>query len=233
MMAAVFVSALAATVPDRRAVELERHAVDALRAADYAAAADGFAGVLVREPRSTFARWGLACTFLSTGHASRAMLELTMAINRGLVLRAQTVCANGVKLERRFAVAKLGAVLSFAVPRGVAPASYLQALESVPAENAIDDAHRFLLGSCLAFRAGLDGAGWYYAANARYDVALDRVAERVFFACLGPATTRRLGCPQPPRLAACVFTRRPWAAYQRDRPYLYPEDAPAAFADAS
>lgn len=232
VVAVLLVDGLAVNVPNRRAVELEHRAVTAMRASHYGAAEQYFAGVLRREPRSTFSRLGLACVFYLTGHRSRALLELTMGLNRGLVPGHIAGCGRSILFDRLFIVAKLRLTDSFAVPRLDGESGYERWLTSLPSSTSSDAAHRLLIGSCLAFRAGLAAAGWYYAANANSTASVSPTMEREFFTCIGPSTATRLGCPQPPHLDNCVFDRQVHNAYLDDEPYLYPADAPSAFANA-
>ncbi len=232
VVAVLLVDGLAVNVPNRRAVELEHQAVAVMRASHYGAAEQYFAGVLRREPLSASSRLGLACVFYLTGHRSRALLELTMGLNHGLVPGHISGCGRGVLFDRLFIVAKLRLTYSFAVPRLDSESGYARWLTSLPSSSSSDAAHRLLIGSCLAFRAGLAAAGWYYAANANSTASVSPTMEDEFFACIGPTTATRLGCPQRPRLDDCVFDKQTYDAYLDDEPYLYPADAPSAFANA-
>jgi hypothetical protein len=229
-MALLFLYSLAAMVPNRTAVRLFNAGRAALLAGHYATAERDFAGTLRRESRSTHARLGLACAFFLTGHRSRALLELTMAVQHGLNIARVGECGHGFDFDRSVFTAKFGLTNSFAVPR-TSP-SYQRELTSLPNDTPTDDARRLLLGSCLAFRARLDGAGWYYAANAHDLGRIIPSSERDFFACLGSTTRTRLGCQLHPRLGDCIFTVLRRDAFLRDRPYLYPAEAPEAFSNA-
>jgi len=215
----LFVNALISIIPNRAAVRLYGEGKSALLAGHYVAAERAFNGVLRLEPRSTHARFGLACAFALTRSGGAAVIELDLALERGLVLSRSGSCGHGLVFSRDLFVAKFGLTNSFAAPRGAA--IYQHELESVPADTPEDTAQRLLIGSCLAFRARLDDVGWYYAANAN-DGRITASAIRGFFSCLGLATRTRLHCRHS--LNGCIFTDRVRAAYLRDRPYLYPAD---------
>lgn len=218
IMASLFLYGLVSAIPNRTAVSLENQGKNALLSGRYAAAERAFNGVLEYEPRSTHARFGLACAYFLTGSDGLAVLELDLAFKQGLVLRRAGGCSHELVFNDRLFTAKFGLTDSFAAPRG-APL-YQAALEAVPTDTPEDTAERLLIGSCLAFRAHLDDVGWYYAANAHDLGRITPTATRNFFQCLQPATRARLGCGNS--LSECIFTDHVRAAYLRDRPYLYP-----------
>lgn len=224
VIAVLFVYALVSSIPNRTAVRLEGRGKTYLLAGRYVPAEHDFAGVLRHEPLSTDARFGLACAFFLTGHRGRALLELNLALKNGLVLDRAGSCGHRLVFSLGLFVAKFGLTDSFVAPKG-AP-GYQHQLESVPADNRTDTAHRLLMGACLAFRARLDGVGWYYAANAHDQGQITDASVRDFFRCLGSKTLARLGCRRS--LNSCVFNGRNLAAYLKDRPYLYPVDQPRA-----
>lgn len=224
-IATLFVYALASSIPDRAAVALERRGKADLLAGHYLRAEQNFAAVLWREPRSTHARFGLACSFFLAGHHARALLELNLALRRGLALSRAGGCGHGLVFSKGLFVAKFGLTSSFVAPRGLP--YYQHQLESVPAGTAADTARRLLLGACLAFRAQLDGVGWYYGASAHDHGQITSATTRDFFRCLDVTTRARLNCAAS--LSDCVITDRNRAAYLEDRPYLYPASRPRAF----
>jgi len=224
LAAALFVYSLISIVPNRAAVRLEGEGVSALVASRYTAAERAFNGVLRLEPRSTDARFGLACVFALTGSRGAALIELDLALERGLVLSRSGTCTHGFVFSNGLFVAKFGLANSFVAPLG-AP-TYQRLLESIPTDTPTDSAQRLLIGACLAFRANLDDVGWWYAANADAQGRITRSTTRRFFNCLGKATRKRLRCGNS--LAGCIFTRSVQANYLRDRPKLYPTKATAA-----
>jgi hypothetical protein len=209
-----------AAVPNREAVEFERAGVRKLKAGNYLAAEEDFVAVLHREPKSMHARLGLACGSFLTGHRSRAALELTLALENGLPLAVNGDCSHNLHLDRIFFVAKFGLTDSFAVPRVAGAASYEQMLTSEPELTDADEAARLLVGSCLSFRAELDGAGWYYAANAATTGPIGPGGERHFLRCLGDETLKRLHCDRSPAMD-CLLSARVRKAYLNDRERLY------------
>lgn len=231
-MALLFIFALWSAIPDRKAVALEKSATEALQAGEYHRAEVDFARVLGLNPKSTHARLGLACAYFLTGHRSRVMLELTMAFEIGLP-PGPWECGHRVDLSHSFFSAKLGLYDAFAVPRVEGAGRYERMLTDQPTVTSADDSQRLLMGACLAFRSHLDGAGWYYAANAAERTPIDGTLEDLFFGCAGRAVLRHLRCHAGLRLHECVLTDRVRAAYLRDRPYLRPAAQPAAFADLS
>jgi len=219
-MLALLGDGLWAGVPNREAVEFERQGVHELKAGDYLAAEGDFVAVLHREPRSMHARLGLACGSFLTGHRSRAALQLTIALENGLPLAVGGDCSHNLDLDRVFFVAKSGLTASFAVPRVAGAAGYEQMLTSEPELTDTDEAARFLVGSCLSFRAKLDGAGWYYAANAATTAAIGPGGEEHFLRCLGDETLARLHCNRSPSMD-CLLSARIREAYLNDRDRLY------------
>lgn len=231
-MAILFAYALWQAVPDREAVALEKQGAEALKEANYGDAENDFAAVLRREPASTDARLGLACSFYLTGKRSAATLELTLGLEAGLVPGHIGQCGHGLYFDEVFLAAKLGLNESFAVPRVKEAGQLEKALNGEPTGTSPEEPRRMLTGSCLAFRAGLDGAAWFYAASAVETHNVEREDERQFFSCLGAQLPGRLHCARQPSLRSCVLTGRARAAYLRDRPYLYPSASPAAFVNA-
>ena len=216
----LFVYALISMVPNRVAVRFEKQGKTALLAGRYRVAERDFNAVLSREPRSTDAHFGLACAYFLTGLRGVAVLELDLALARGLVLSRSGSCGHELVFSKGLFAAKFGLTDSFVAPRGAL--AYQRQLESIPADTATDTADRLLVGACLAFRARLDDVGWYYAANAHDQGRITNAARGAFFACLDPATRSRLHCRSS--LTACVFTDSNRAAYLNDRPSLYPTE---------
>jgi hypothetical protein len=232
VMAILFAYALWQAVPDREAVALEQRGAEALVTANYGEAENDFVAVLRREPASTDARLGLACSYYLTGKRSAATLELTLGLKAGLVPGHIGQCGHGLHFDEVFLAAKLGLNESFAVPRVKEAGQFEEALDGEPVGTSTEEPQRMLTGSCLAFRAGLDGAAWIYAASAVETHRVEKDDERQFFSCLGTQLLERLHCARRPSLRWCVLTDRARAAYLRDRPYLYPATSPAAFVDA-
>jgi hypothetical protein len=225
----LFGYSLTEAIPNRATVQSEHAAERALRAGAYQDAQREFVRVLRGEPDSLDARTGLACVYYLTGHSSRAMLELTLGLERGLSPRHLGWCGHGLSLDRQFLVAKIGLTGVFAIPRVVGAEVDEDVLTAEPAISSADESRRLLIGSCLAYRDNLDGAGWYYAANAleRRGVSDGEVA--MFFRCLGTDALRVLGCRPPSELRSCALSDKLRAAYLTERPYLYPVESPAAF----
>src|ERR1035441_1178079 len=232
LMSMIVFGAVHAAVPNRQAVALERGGIEALESSDYVTAEYYVVVVLPREPAATDPRWGLACAFALTGYYSRTALELTKGLENGLVPGFIAGCPHGLVLERLFLVAKLGLAVAFAVPRVAGAGAYERLLTSEPSDGTRDESLRLLIGSCLAYRAGLDGAGWYFAASAVDTQPIGASLAQMFLTCVGPAVLRHLGCAQHPSFAGCVINDRTRAAYLADRPYIYPETDPAAFVGA-
>ena len=191
MMISMF-GAVHAAVPNRLAVALERGGIEALKSSDYVTAEDDFVGVLRREPAATDPRWGLACAFALTGYYSRTALELTKGLENGLVPGFIAGCPHGLVLERLFLVAKLGLAVAFAIPRVADAGAYERLLTSEPSGGTRDESLRLLIGSCLAYRAELDGAGWYFSASAVEMRPISGSLAEMFFARVGPAVLRHL-----------------------------------------
>jgi hypothetical protein len=233
VMMIAMLGAVCAAIPNPQAVALERAGIKALESSDYMSAEEDFLGVLRREPAATDPRWGLACAFASMGHYSPAALELTKGLENGLVPGFISSCPHGPVLERLFLVAKLGPADAFAVPRVTGAERYERRLTSEPPGGTRNEALRLLVGSCLAYRAALDGLGWYFAANAVETRSVDASLIQMFLACVGRNVLRHLGCAQHPSFARCVINDRARAAYLADRAYIYPETDPAAFVGAS
>lgn len=209
-----------ASVPERRTVELDRDAASALQAGRHRAAERGFSAVLSREPRAVDAWAALACIHWITGRRSRALIELTRALDHGLFPGRSGTCPGGLPLDEIFIPARLDSYTLFAAPR---PAQRLPRYEALltdgPPPTAAGEAKRLLIGACLAFRSGLDGAGWYYAANAAERGYQGTWAGSVVARCAGNATMRRLGCAGKPDLD-CVLSDRIRATYfEEDSPY--------------
>jgi hypothetical protein len=218
-MLLLFAYGLWNAIPNRATVELENEGVRAFKAGEYRTAERTFVAVLQREPRSVHARFGLACAFFLTDQRSRAALELTMALEIGLPLDLIGDCGHHLSLDRRFLTAKVGLTDAFAAPRVTGAQRYEQMLTSEPSLSAGDEADRLLIGSCLSFRAKLDGAGWYYAANAAERSELGERSERLFLDCVGADALRRLDCDSGPALD-CVLSDRIRQAYLVDRAHL-------------
>lgn len=231
MMMIVF-GAVHAAIPNQQALALERRGIEALESSDYVTAEDDFVGVLRREPAATDPRWGLACAFALTGYYSLTALELTKGLENGLVPGFMAVCPHGLGLERLFLVAKLGLAVAFAVPRVAGAGGYERLLTSEPSDGTRDESLRLLVGSCLAYRAGLDGPGWYFAANAVETRPISASLARKFLTCVGFAVLKHLGCAQHPSFDGCAINDRARAAYLADQPYIYPEADPVAFVGA-
>lgn len=223
-VSACIASALPALVPDRKTVSLQRDAMAALHRGAYATADHRFNEVLAREPRAMHARVGLACSFAAQGHRARAVLEVNLALRDGLVLASQSDCPRVRGLSTWLVAAKLSLTDSFAVPRDPSRTKLTAELLTIPRHDPSDRAYRLLIGACLAFRAGMTGLGWYYAANAHDTGDIDRKTIGVLRLCLGARTLTRLGCSRASDLLMCVLDDRQRAAYLRDRPYIYPVD---------
>ncbi len=207
-------------IPNHAAVALEQEGIRAFKAGEYRTAEKDLVAVLHREPRSVHARFGLACESFLTGHRSRAVLELTIALENGLPLGLVSDCGHHLELNRHVLTAKYGLTGAFAVPRIPGAGRYEDLLTSEPALTDADEAVRFLVGSCLSFRANLDGAGWYYAANATEVAAIEPEAKRLFLHCLGAKPLARLHCAARPTIE-CLLSNRIRRAYLIDRARLY------------
>jgi hypothetical protein len=209
-------------VPNRTAVTLDVSGGRAMFAGRYSTAEHDFIKVLELEPRSLNARAGLACVYLLTGHKSRATLELTRGIEAGLAPGRLGHCGHGVTLDDVFISAKLGLFEAFAVPRGVAPKRYERALLRETTDSPGEESERLLIASCLAFRAGSDGAGWYYAASAHDGAGITPAGARSFYRCAGERVLRHLDCSGQTSFTACVLTPRLQRAYLDDRSHVFP-----------
>ena len=225
---------LLAAVPSRDAVaSLDRGRAD-LNRSRYQLAERDFADALSLEPLSLYARVGLACAFLHEGHGSRALLELTLALERGLFPPGLGGCGGGLGLDGRYFAAKYGATGAFMAPHPPKSRAIESQLLQLPLESEDDEARRMLLGSCLAFRAGLDGAGWYYAANGA-ELGVPAAEVELLPSCLGDRLLAHLGCAagaereRPDGLLNCILNGRAGFAYQRERSFLYPADDPRAY----
>jgi len=213
-------------IPDRTAVRLERQGLRALKAGDYPIATRRLAAVLDAEPKSAHAYFALACISFLTGHRSRAAMELTDALENGLPLGPIGDCGSGLRLDRRFFAAKLGLTTAFAVPRGVPDGdAYERMLSAEPPGTDGDDVNRFLTGSCLAFRSGLEGLGWFYAASAEEIATVGPRAERRFLECLDARTLARLRCSARPGIS-CLLSDRIRRSYVEERTRPFGLDAP-------
>jgi hypothetical protein len=225
---------LVGAVPSHGAVTLLDRGKAELDASHYRRAERLFAAVLPIEANSLYARVGLACAFISEGHGSRAVLELTLALERGLFSSTLGTCGDGVALEDRYFAARYGSVGTFMAPRVPSGRRVEAALLAPPVESEDDEARRFLLGACLAFRAGLDAAGWDYAANGA-ELGIPAESIGLLPHCLGRAVLARLHCPsegsaeRPEAPVGCILNGSAGAAYQRERPYLFPIDRPLAY----
>lgn len=220
LVAMLFAYGLVRAVPDERAVSLERRGVAAFRDGSRRAAEADFLAALRIAPKADLPRLGLVCTFLEAGHASRAMLELTQAFEHGLDFALQHQCA-GLDLRTMFFQGRLGLFETIAVPLRSAPAVDAAYLRSESAGGVLDRAQRLLVASCLAYRAGLTSAGWYYAANAVEGKAALQSATRAFAACLGAQNRSRLGCDHAVDLVTCAVSERLRRSFLEDRPYVF------------
>lgn len=219
VMLTLFAYGLWNGVPNRAAMEHLEKGVLAFEAGDYRSAERNLIGALRAEPRGVHARFALACTFFLMGQRSQAALELTEGLRDGLPFGLINRCGSDVddvELDRHFLVAKFGLVGAFAVPRVGRADRFESFLTSEPAPTRFDEVARFLVGSCLSFRAGLDGAGWYYAANAVEVATPSQQAENLFLGCLGHQTLTRLQCI-PKSIVDCVLSDRIREAYLHDR----------------
>ena len=233
-LAVLLLVGIVEAIPSRDAVTLLDRGKAELDASHYRGAERLFAEVLPKETNSLYARVGLACAFMQGGHGSRAVLELTLALERGLFPSALGTCGNDVPLDDRYFAARYGAVGTFMAPRVPSAGEVEAALLSAPSESEDDEARRWLLGSCLAFRAGLDAAGWDYAANGA-ELGLPAANIGLLPRCLGHAVLAHLHCPSegpsdlPEAPVSCILNGSAAAAYQRERPYLFPIDRPRAY----
>jgi hypothetical protein len=234
LLAVLLLVGIVGAIPSRDAVKLLDRGKAELDASRYQRAERNFAEVLSGEPNSLYARVGLACAFMREGHGSRALLELTLALERGLFPFALGDCGDGVGLDERYFAAKYGAVGTFMAPRISPGGDIEELLLKTPPESEDEEARRFLLGACLAFRTGLDAAGWDYAANgAELGVPAHDIG--LLPRCLGRGVLARLHCPSvgppdyPEAPLGCILNGGAGFAYQRQRPYLFPIDRPLAY----
>lgn len=219
VMLTLFAVGLWNGLPDRTARERLEKGVLAFEAGDYRSAEKNLISALRAEPRGVHARFGLACTFFMMGKKSRAALELTEALRHGLPFDLTNRCGtdeDDVELDKYFLVAKFGLVGAFAVPRIEGAERFESLLTSEPATTTSDEVFRFLIGACLSLRAGLDGVGWYYAANAVEVARPSGQVENLFLNCLGRETLTRLGCISGSGLE-CILSEQLREAYLRDR----------------
>jgi hypothetical protein len=234
LVAVLLLVGIVEAIPSRDAVTLLNRGKAELDVSHYRRAERYFAAVLSEEPNATYARVGLACVFMREGHGSRALLELTLAVERGLFPYALGDCGDGYELDRHYFAARYGALGAFMAPRVSSGEEIEKALSGTPSESEDEEARRFLLGACLAFRAGLDAAGWDYAANgAELGVPAGDIG--LLPRCLGRSVLSHLHCPavgppgHPEAPLDCILNGRAAFAYQRQRPYLFPIDRPLAY----
>lgn len=228
LLAIALLVGLVSAIPSASTVRLQRQGLAALRGGDLDAARRSFAQELLREPRSTFARVGLACVFAERHQLDRALLELEVTVPRGLYLARQSACNRQTNLASMFVTVRLGSSGTMVVPAD-GPEAVHTFLRTLPDATTRDAGRRELSASCLAFRSGLDGAAWRYAAEAHDFHELSIGLATAFFACLGPNTRERLRCKRPYSLDQCIFARRPHDAFSADESYIFPIDRPKAF----
>jgi len=215
-MVLLLVYGLGQSFPDKRAVLDLRQGRAALGDGNYVLARKSYNTVLTLVPNSAVARQGLACAFYLEGMRSAAALELTKGLEVGVFAERLGDCSHGLNLDDVFFAAKLGLSDAFAAPKVAAARRFEEVLLEEPTGTTGEEPGRMLLGACLAHRAGLLGATWYYAGNALETGAIDASDRARFFACVGPQERRRSGCAPRQTIRACVMTPAAHAAYFRD-----------------
>jgi hypothetical protein len=224
-MVVLLAVSLVGAVPSRSDVRLVNEGKRLLQAGDMPRAEATFARLLLRQPRSSYARWGLACTFLHTGHPARAAMELTLAIENGLIVKHQGPCGDRKGLDDMFISVRAGRQNTLVVPAGGDRATIAR-LRAPTLATAADEGRRFLLAACLMFRAKLDAVGrWYVAGSSSTIIPTD--GPSLLWRCLGTTTRIRLGCGPRDTAVTCAATARvPLAAFLKDRRFLFPRDRP-------
>jgi hypothetical protein len=224
-MVVLLAVSLVEAVPSRSDVQLMNEGKRLMHAGDMPRAEAAFARLLLRQPRSSYARLGLACTFLHTGHLARAAMELTLATENGLIVKYQGGCGARKGLDDLFISVRAGRQNTLVVPADGDPATIAR-LRAPTLATAADEGRRFLLAACLMFHAKLDAAGrWYVAGSPSNKIPAD--GPSLLWRCLGSTTRIRLGCGARDTAVTCAAMGRvPLAAFLEDRRFLFPRERP-------